>query len=314
MGLLKVNNICKNERGKLVVNNVSFELNLQQKIAIAGVTGSGKTTLLKMIAGFIQPDEGEILFEGKRVLGPLEQLLPGHLKIAYLSQHFELLNNYRVDTLLERSNKLSDSEAQNIYSICKIEHLLKRKTNELSGGEKQRIALALELTKKPHLLILDEPFSNLDFIHKNIIKNVIEDAHNKLKFACIMVSHDAADILSWANEIMIMQEGNIIQQGTPKQLYYHPINEYSAGILGAYNILNPDSNLIRLNNNQQIIRQEQIVITTTANNSFKATVAKVIFWGSYYTLTVFIENQYLTIKTHHNNISVGDTVLISISK
>ncbi|MFY7965532.1 MAG: ABC transporter ATP-binding protein [Chitinophagaceae bacterium] len=314
MGLLQVNNICKKERDKLVVNNVSLSINVQQKIAIAGVTGSGKTTLLKMIAGFIQPDYGEILFEGKRVLGPFEQLLPGHPKIAYLSQHFELLNNYRVDTLLERSNKLANDEAYKIYSICKIEHLLKRKTHELSGGEKQRIALALELTKKPQLLILDEPFSNLDFIHKNIIKNVIEDAYNKLQFACIMVSHDAADILSWADEILIMQDGGVIQKGTPKQLYYHPANEYSAGILGAYNVLNLDSNLMRLNNNQQIIRQEQIVIKTTADNSFKATVTNVIFWGSYYTVNVFTDNQHLTIKTNHTNINVGDTISIGISK
>jgi iron(III) transport system ATP-binding protein len=106
MALLEVNNISKVEREKYVVNNITFSQKSLQKIAIAGATGSGKTTLLKMIAGFIQPDAGEILFDAKRVLGPCEQLIPGHPKIAYLSQHFELLNNYKVDVLLDVTSSL----------------------------------------------------------------------------------------------------------------------------------------------------------------------------------------------------------------
>ncbi len=320
MALLAVNNISKAERGKLVVNDITFSQTASQKIAIAGATGSGKTTLLKMIAGFIQPDTGEILFDNKKILGPYEQLIPGHPKIAYLSQHFELLNNYKVDVLLERSNQLSNSAASDIFAICKIEHLLKRKTNELSGGEKQRIALALQLIKTPHLLILDEPFSNLDAVHKNIIKVVIQDVYESLKLSCIMVSHDAQDVLSWADNIIIMQDGNIIQQGSPKEIYYQPINEYCAGLMGAYNLVNANT-LSSITNNKDVkltgkkalVRPEQFVIETNAYKGFKATIKNILFWGSYYTIDVIANQQQLSIKTNHCNYSVGDTIYLSLS-
>jgi iron(III) transport system ATP-binding protein len=320
MALLEVNNISKVEREKYVVNNITFSQKSLQKIAIAGATGSGKTTLLKMIAGFIQPDTGEILFDNKRVLGPWELLIPGHPKIAYLSQHFELLNNYKVDVLLERSNQLSNSKADEIYSICRIEHLLKRKTNELSGGEKQRIALALQLIKIPQLLILDEPFSNLDAVHKSIIKGVIQDVYESLNLSCIMVSHDAQDILSWADTIIIMQDGSIIQQGSPKEIYYQPINEYCAGLMGAYNLV--DANIlssiinnkeVKLNGKNAFVRPEQFGIETNADNGFKATIKNISFWGSYYTIDVVTNHQQLSIKTNHCNYSIGDTIYLSLA-
>jgi iron(III) transport system ATP-binding protein len=320
MALLEVNNTSKLEREKYVVNNITFSQPSLQKTAIAGATGSGKTTLLKMIAGFIQPDAGEILFDNKRVLGPWEQLIPGHPKIAYLSQHFELLNNYKVAVLLERSNQLSNSKASEIYSICRIEHLLQRKTNELSGGEKQRIALALQLIKIPQLLILDEPFSNLDFIHKNTIKKVIEDAYLELNLSCIMVSHDAQDILSWADTILIMQDGNIIQQGTSKEVYYQPINEYCAGLMGAYNLVDANtlSSIInnkdfKLTGKNAFVRPEQFVIEPYTDNGFKAIVKNILFFGSYYTIDVAANHQQLSIRAHHCSYSIGDTIYLSLS-
>jgi iron(III) transport system ATP-binding protein len=204
MALLEVAGIGKKGKEQFIVQNINFTQQLLEKIAIAGETGSGKTTLLKMIGGLAQPDEGTITFEGERVLGPFEKLIPGHPHIAYLSQHFELRNNYRVEEELESKNLLTDAAADNIYRICKIGHLLKRKTNELSGGERQRIVLAKLLTTSPKLLLLDEPFSNLDAIHKNIIKSVLLDIGTQLNTSCILVSHDAADTLSWADRILVL--------------------------------------------------------------------------------------------------------------
>ncbi len=313
MALLQVKGISKIEKEKLVVDDISFYVQPQQKIAIAGATGSGKTTLLKIVAGLIEPNTGEVFFNGKKVLGPNEQLIAGHPKIAYLSQHFELLNNYRVDTLLERSNQFSNEDADEIYIICKIEHLLKRKTNELSGGEKQRIALALQLIKNPQLLILDEPFSNLDFIHKSIIKKVIEDAYFSFQFSCILVSHEASDILSWSDDIFIMQNGKIVQQDNPQNIYYHPINEYCAGLLGSYNVVDLHSKLYTLNNNNTILRPERICIESNANKGLEAYVQHIVFWGSYYTIDVVINNQTLTIKTLQCNVSIGEKIYISIA-
>nr|MBA4166817.1 ATP-binding cassette domain-containing protein [Chitinophagaceae bacterium] len=100
MSLLEVSDVSKHVEGKTVLDNISFVQNTRQKIAVAGESGVGKTTLLKIIAGLIQPDGGQVLFRNKRVEGPLEKLVPGHPEIAYLSQHFELRNHYRVEEIL----------------------------------------------------------------------------------------------------------------------------------------------------------------------------------------------------------------------
>ena len=175
MALLTVSGVGKREKENFTVRDIHFTQQSSEKIAIAGETGSGKTTLLKMIAGLVQPDEGDIYLDNNRILGPFEKLIPGHPAIAYLSQHFELRKNYRVEEELESKNLLTEEEANRIYSICKIQHLLKRKTDQLSGGERQRIVLARLLTTSPKLLLLDEPFSNLDAVHKNIIKSALLD-------------------------------------------------------------------------------------------------------------------------------------------
>lgn len=320
MALLRVSGISKREKEKFTVKDIYFTQQPFQKIAIAGETGSGKTTLLKMIAGLIQPDAGEIQFENKRVVGPYEKLIPGHPGIAYLSQHFELRNNYRVEEELEAVNKLPEKEADDLYSVCRIEHLLKRKTDQLSGGERQRIVLARLLSTSPRLLLLDEPFSNLDAVHKNIIKLVIHDIGEKLKITCIMVSHDALDVLSWADTILVMKEGQLIQQGTPEQVYRQPLNKYSAGLFGEYNLINPDNASvlasmpgISMNGKKLLIRPEHFIITTTESDSLHGIVQNVLFWGSYYTLDVLVAQQVIRVKTNNNKFSKGDTINLSLS-
>jgi len=320
MALLKVAGLSKQEKGKFTVKDIHFVQQPFQKIAIAGETGSGKTTLLKMIAGLMQPDTGEIQFENKRVAGPYEKLIPGHPGIAYLSQHFELRNNYRVEEELEAVNKLTEKDANDLYSICRIEHLLKRKTDELSGGERQRIVLARLLTTSPKLLLLDEPFSNLDAVHKNIIKSVINDISSELNVTCTMVSHDALDILSWADKILVMKDGTLIQQGTPEHIYQQPVNEYCAGLFGEYNLIHNNHSKIfattpgiNLNGKQLLIRPEYFNITRNGNNALTGTIQNILFWGSYYTIDVLIDQQLIRVKTNNYQFVKGDTVYLSLS-
>jgi ABC-type sugar transport system ATPase subunit len=320
MALLTVSGITKKEKENYTVKDVSFTQQTLQKIAIAGETGSGKTTLLKMIAGLIQPDAGEILFQQERVVGPYEKLLPGHPAIAYLSQYFELRNNYRVEEELEAKNLLSGEEANTLYDVCRIRHLLKRKTDQLSGGEKQRIALAKLLSASPKLLLLDEPFSNLDAVHKNIIKSVIQDVGEKLGITCILVSHDALDILSWADTILVMKDGRIIQQDTPGQIYKQPVNEYCAGLFGDYNLIDINQTKtfasipgIQLNGKQLLIRPEHFSFTTADNSIVNGTVKQSLFWGSYFTYDVLVGQQLIRVKTNERLNDTGDTVYLSLS-
>jgi len=318
MALLTVSGINKHEKGNYSVKDIYFDQQPLQKIAIAGETGSGKTTLLKMIAGWIQPDEGEMRFRDERILGPFEQLIPGRKEIAYLSQHFELRNNYWVYEILEYANELSQTEANTIYTVCRIEHLLKRRTDQLSGGEKQRIALARLLTSSPQLLLLDEPFSNLDMTHKNIIKSVITDIGNKLNITCILVSHDALDVLSWAETVLVMKEGQIIQQGTPEQVYRQPLNSYCAGLLGAFNMIDMKkatafSNLPGINPTakQILIRPEHVLIETTGKPGLRGIVQNSLFWGNYYTVDVMVDQDLIRVQTSNNLFATGEEVFLS---
>jgi iron(III) transport system ATP-binding protein len=181
-----------------------------------------------------------VRFKGEKVKGPEEQLLPGHKGIAYLLQHFELWNNYTIHEILHYNTQLSDKESSELFQICRIEHLLKRKTNQRSGGERQRVALAWLLITKPQLLVLAEPFSNLDYEHKQILKAILSDIEQYEKINFLLASHDANDVLPWAESVMVLQKGPLIQQATPHEVYYYPINEYTAALFGYYNVLPSD--------------------------------------------------------------------------
>lgn len=320
MNLLTVTGISKQIDNDFSLEGIDFSQSPSQKIAIAGETGSGKSTLLKIIAGLVQPDSGTVFFEGKRVKGPNEELVPGHPRIAYLSQHFELRTNYRVEEVLEYANKLTKQEAQTLYKVCRIDHLLKRRTDQLSGGEKQRIALARLLTTSPGLLLLDEPFSNLDMIHKQILKSVIRDIGEKLNISCIMVSHDPLDTLSWADEILVMKRGRIIQKGTPKEVYSKPVNEYAAALLGKYNLLSKRQSEAltgspekEMTGKKILVRPEQFIVSKEPVSPFKGTVNHVAFPGGYYELQVLFMDAPLTIITSQPTFVKGDTVYLSIN-
>src|SRR4051794_6035782 len=320
MNLLNVSGVYRQEGNNLVVKNISFTQNQFQKIAIAGETGSGKSTLLKMIAGLVQPSGGAVYFENKRVIGPEEVLLPGHPAIAYLSQHFELRNNYKVYELLQMANKITDEEANIIYDVCRISHLLNRRTDQVSGGEKQRIALASLLTSAPKLLLLDEPFSNLDTPHKNMMKTVVRDISDILNITCLLVSHDPADILSWAEQVMVMKDGQIIQKGTPEQVYKQPVNEYTAALFGTYNIASialmkelSEKFDIKINGKDVCVRPENITIVNYSEGVLNGKVNKVLFCGSYYELEVQVQSDVLWVKTHLRDIKEGDPIYLYLS-
>lgn len=317
MALLKVSAIEKKEENDFVLKNISFEQEALQNLAIAGATGSGKTTLLKIIAGLIQPSGGEILFEGQRVKGPDEKLLPGHPKIGYLSQHFELRNHYRVKEILEMSNQFSWHDAELIYQVCRIDHLLNRWTHQLSGGEKQRIALAKVLVSSPKFLLLDEPYSNLDAIHKNILKSVISDIDELLKITAILVSHDPADVLSWADEIIILKDGKIIQKGTSHEVYHKPVDDYAAALFGKYNVLTKDiAQLFELSQNENafpFLRPEQFQITDEKKAAVEGVINRVSFLGSFYQVEVNVKDNIITINTMRKY-NQGDKIFIRYNR
>lgn len=321
MGFLSVSHLTKKIQEATVVEEISFEQARFQKLAIAGETGSGKSSLLKMIAGLVQPNSGSIFFEGEKLMGPDFQLIHGHAGIAYLSQQYELRNNYRVGEWLEMGIRLPQAEADTLFEVCRISHLLSRKTHQLSGGEKQRIALARLLAGSPRLLLLDEPFSNLDPIHKQLLKEVLEDLSSRLQISCILTSHDPLDTLSWADELMIMQSGKLVQQGAPAFVYHHPMNEYVAGLLGSYVLLTAEewrvlggSSGSPLLSDQYLLRPEQFSITKSENGGVQGSIQQIRFWGSFFEIQVQMPGKIIPVKTMETDFSVGDSVHIGIRR
>lgn len=305
-----------------MVKSITFSQSYLQKIAIAGASGSGKSTLLKMIAGFIQPDKGEVWFDNKRVKGPDEQLIPGHSAIGYLSQHFELRNNYRVEELLDYASKMETGAANQLYDLCRVSHLLTRRTDQLSGGEKQRIALAGTLSSSPRLLLLDEPFSNLDAMHKNQLKSVINQIGNVLNITCLLVSHDPADLLSWADEMLVMENGRVVQQGTPQQVYHHPVNTYVAELFGPFNSIIDEGVKLKLgikhskgNHVEQILRPECFEMNGETKAAMSGIVTAVFFRGGYYDTAVLCEGRQFLVRTLEAPVVTnGDWVTVSLTR
>ncbi|GHA74049.1 ABC transporter ATP-binding protein [Pontibacter akesuensis] len=305
------------ERGP-VLQDINFTQQEFQRVAIAGETGSGKSTLLKVIAGLAQPTAGQVFFEGDEVEGPAEKLVPGHPGIAYLSQHFELPKSLRVEQVLKYTNTLPQEDAETLYDVCRITHLLKRRTDQLSGGEKQRVAVARLLSSSPRLLLLDEPFSNLDMVHKSTLKAVIQDIGERLQITCAMVSHDPLDSLSWADQILVMKAGQVLQQGAPEQVYRQPGNEYIAGLFGKYTLLSPalaKAFAVQPSEGMQgkkaLVRPESFKLAT-GNSSVEGKVKQVAFFGSYYEAEVILAAGTVTVRTADSSVSSGDAVAISL--
>ncbi len=313
MTLLIVKNIKKTGTDGFVLSDINFTITSFQKIAVAGETGSGKSTLLKIIAGLVQPDRGLVELDGEAIKGPDDQLVAGNPRITYLSQHFELQKHLRVEQVLAYASQIPVQEAQRIYSICRITHVLQRKTDELSGGEKQRVAIARLLIGKPRLLLLDEPYTNLDRIVKDDLKNVIEAIGNKLKITCMIVSHDPEDTLGWADQIIVLKEGRLVQLGSPETIYRSPKNEYVAGLFGNFTILK--TNLLKklglANLKRAIVRPEDFKLQRKTVRSVTGKVLDCFFLGNRYELEVKLKEQMVRVSST-KALAVGDTVYVKL--
>lgn len=318
---LQVQNISKIYKdGKVALHATSLTIPFQSKVGFLGETGSGKSTLLRIIAGLEGAETGEVLFEGVRIKGPDEKLVPGHKDIIYLSQYVDLPKFITVEEYLDNSYHLSEDESFKINKSCFIEHLLGKDTSQLSGGEKQRVAFAKALTQTPKVLLLDEPFSNLDAIHKKVIKEVISEIEREFNTTMILVSHEAQDLLPWADTMFVMKDGRVAQTGTPTEIYYKPNSGYVAGLSGLYNLLN--KSLFKSSENthrtligdQVFIRPEELILLKNkCQNCIKGKVTSVAFMGSHDVIEFQSQSVKMASYAEHNTLQVGDSIYAEIA-
>jgi putative spermidine/putrescine transport system ATP-binding protein len=314
MAVLEVSGLSINGNGDKILHQISFHVEPMGKLAIMGETGSGKSTLLKVIAGLIQEDEGELIFRGEKIKGPAKRLVPGEPGIAYLSQYFQLPKFLRVQQVLEYADVLPEGMFSQIITVCHIEHLLSRRTDELSGGEQQRIALARLLLTSPRILLLDEPYSHLDNKHKQLLKHVIQNLGQALAITCILVSHDPADVLSWADQILVMQHGKIMQYDSPDVIYKNPVNAYVAGLTGTFDLL-PSSvyallSVIPTSNKQFLfVRPEYFHLS---DKGIPVIVKEIFYYGSHDVVCVHYVHHEFHIRTLPFACRINDQISVEL--
>ena len=318
MDILTVTNLSLTENGFTALQPISFSQKAGQKLALAGESGAGKSTLLQLVAGLIQPSTGVVHANGSRVRGPQETLVPGHPGVAYLSQKSDLPHSLRVEQVLRYANQRPEAEAQAVYEVCRIAHLLPRRTDQLSGGEQQRVALARLLLGAPRLLLLDEPFSNLDRTHKRILQGIIEELGTRLGITCLLVSHDAADVLGWADEVLVLHRGRLVQQGSPEQLYRQPVDEATAALFGDYSLVRgPDRRALQPGRRLRketalLLRPEQLRLAPAGGPGAPGIVRSVRFLGSWYEVEVGLSGSVLRLWLAGPTVLVGAVVSVSL--
>ncbi len=318
MELVTVAGIGLVENGQPVLHDITFAQQAHRKLALTGESGAGKSTLLQIMAGLTQSSAGEVRIGGSRVRGPADTLVPGHPGVAYLAQDSALPASLRVEQVLRYANKRPAAEAQALYELCRIDHLAARRTDQLSGGEQQRVALARLLLSAPRLLLLDEPFSNLDRLHKRTLQAIIEEVGVRLGITCLLVSHDPADTLAWADEILVLRRGRLVQQGSPEQIYRQPADEYTAGLFGDYNLVRGAAARALVPAAQAaggslLVRPEQFRLGAVGRGGLAGTVRAVRFLGSHYEVEIQLPEQVIRVKSAAGDCVPGAAVAVSLA-
>ena len=302
------------------IQDLGFAVRKNDITAIIGKSGSGKSTLLRLIYGLLEPEKGEIRFDGYRVLGPTERLIPGHDDMRMVSQHFDDLNTFAnvYDNVASRlSNEdlsLKEKSTLDILKSLRIDHLRSQRLADLSGGEKQRVSIARALVTRPKLLLMDEPFNQVDAAFRDQLQRDLRLIVQESGLTVILVSHDPSEVLGLADQLVILRDGRMVAEGKPFDLYHQPPTRYVARMLAKSNILNPAQarNLeISVPGECFAIHPEWISVRADENGEFR--VDTVLFRGFYEELIIRNEDVYLRVyQMQHGHLKSGDRVACTI--
>lgn len=229
--LLEIQNLYKTfNSGKVkALNNVGFSLKKGNILAVVGESGSGKTTLIRLIAGLETIDEGKIVINSNIVSSNSVFIEPQQRNIGLVFQDYALFPHFTIYKNIAYGLSKHENKEERVCEVLKLVGLSgmeKRYPHELSGGQQQRIALARALAPKPALLILDEPFSNLDVVMRNQLRKDILKILKKTTTTAIFVTHDIKDALEVSDEIIVLKNGIVLQQGKTIEIFNSPESSY----------------------------------------------------------------------------------------
>ena len=281
---LKISDLKKyyNESEPLI-RNLNFSVKKGEIVSFIGESGSGKTTFLKCLAGLEKINSGSIELNGKILNDDTTFVNPNLRKIGFVFQDYPLFPHINVlKNITINLEKSFFSKLDYILELTNLKDLCERFPDQLSGGEQQRVCLARALIREPDLLLLDEPFSNLDSSIKFTIQQEIHKIIKQTKTTTILVTHDIKDTFNISDKILIFKAGILQQYDNPVNMYCNPVNCYCAKILG-------ELNQVSINGKTYFIRPEKIKLTETSK--FKAKVEKSLFAGKEYKITASVAGE-----------------------
>lgn len=279
------------EYESFALQDLSFEVKQGERISILGLSGSGKSSLLKAVYGLFDLDEGEVLFNQERVEGPAEVLIPGHKQMKLVDQNFELDNYHSVrenisNRILHLEKEEIKAKTEELLSVINMEEYQDQLAHSLSGGQKQRLALGRSLAEIPALLLLDEPFSQIDLMNKYDIEKRLFHYLDRYQITTIMVTHDYQDAFTLSNRILIMQNGAIINDTDKHKLYDFPDSHYEAMITGGYNQVLLDDQLYNFRRNEfSLIADAHYSVALNLNFN------DILYLGAKYLIIATTENE-----------------------
>lgn len=311
-----------------VLDGLNLSIRDKEFITLLGPSGCGKTTTLRIIAGFLEPDEGEIVFEGKKLNGvpaykrQVNTIFQRYALFPHLNVYENIAFGLRIKKQKEAEIKKSVKE---MLKLVNLEGFEKRRVNTLSGGQQQRVAIARAIANQPKVLLLDEPLAALDLKLRKDMQKELRNIQRKLGITFIFVTHDQEEALTLSDRVVVMDKGKIQQVGIPQDIYNEPQNAFVADFIGESNIL--DGTMIKdfyvnfsgnnfecldkgFEENEQVdvvVRPEDVDIVDISSGMLKGLVTSVDFLGVHYEIIVDIGGFKWMIQTTEEH-KVGEEV------
>lgn len=284
---LVLNGLTKILGGRVIIDDLHLVVKKGEMVSLLGPSGCGKTTTLRMIAGFLIPDKGEILLNGKNVttLGPEKRPSAMVFQNYALWPHMTVFNNVAYPLKVRKLSKPEiEKRVHEALALVNLMHHKDSRPGQISGGEQQRVALARALVQEPDILLLDEPLSNLDAKLRVKVREDIRDLQRRLGITTVIVTHDQDEALSISDRIAVMNSGKIEQFSTPQELYDRPETEYVANFIGSLNHVQGGFSDGQIVEGTEVvgIRPEDVIFSRNQSpGSYPATVELVVPRGHF---------------------------------
>lgn len=305
--------------GKTVINNLSLVVEKGQHVALLGESGCGKSTLLKLIYGLQDLDQGEIHWNGKQVLGPAFHLVPGIDEMRYLAQDFDLMPFTSVKENIGKhlSNFFMEEKEHRIAELLALVDLTEYadvKVKHLSGGQQQRVAIARVLALEPEILLLDEPFSHIDYSRRSLLRRNLFAYLKEKEITCIVATHDSIDALSFADETIVLKNGMLVDMGETKDVYDFPLDKYVASLFGEVNELYISDFTSTFEKDELLLIYPHQLMLSKQKGQIEVEVLDSYFKGDGYMIKTFFNEDRVVFFDHPFDIEKGSLIKLALKK